>query len=150
MLYILCSKFWIVSFLAPSTLEYLNTTSELPVYNGNASSEFNITCIVSASNIDALVIQKDEQNLDDLYFGSSCSVISCENGCSYGLETALKLESYWKVSEHDFDNCKDILHYDGAYQCVATTITAGFENTSYYGPIIVETECMYKLSSYLI
>ena len=101
---------------------------------------------MSASNVDTLVFHKDGQMLDDLYFDIASSDISCEYGCSYGLDTSHKLESYWKASEHSFDSCKDIVYYDGTYQCVATTTTAGVQNTNLYGPFIIETKCMYTFT----
>ena len=106
-----------------------------------------MTCVVSASNVDTLLIEKNGQILDDLYFGTVFSNISCEYGCSYGLDTSYKLESYWNATEHNFDSCEGILYYDGAYKCVVTTTTAGIQNTSYYGPIIVKIECTYILCS---
>ena len=103
-----------------------------------------------ASYIDALCVKKDGHILDELYFGTAFSNISCEYGCSYGLDTSQKIESYWKATEHNLNNCQDILYYDGAYECVATSTTAGIQKTSYYGLIIAEIECMYTLCSSII
>ena len=129
------------SFSAPASFENFSSSTATPVYNSNNSDDFIIRCVVSASNIDAVYIIKDGENLDKEYFEVTLNTVGCEYGCNYGLNASSKLESHWKATEHVFQTCEDVTYYDGYYDCVVTATTAGDVDTITYGSISINTQC---------